>query len=74
MTSKTNAGYHNKLYIGFGVSGAIQHIQGMKNCDKIIAINTDENAEIFNYSDYKIVADAKKIIDDLLEEAQKYSS
>ena len=55
------------VYIAFGVSGAIQHVAGMKNCKTIVAINTDENAEIFNYADYKIVADAKMIIDELLE-------
>ncbi|MBR1616725.1 electron transfer flavoprotein subunit alpha/FixB family protein [bacterium] len=54
------------LYVAFGISGALQHIFGMKNSKKVIAINTDCNAEIFKYSDYKIVADAKKVIDDLL--------
>ena len=68
---QTGLTIQSKLYVGFGVSGAIQHIQGMKNCEKIIAINIDENADIFNYSDYKIITDAKKIIDDLLEKAQK---
>ena len=53
------------LYIAFGISGAIQHICAMKNSKTIISINTDENSEIFKYSDYKIVADAKKIIDEL---------
>lgn len=56
------------IYIAFGISGAIQHISGMKNCKTIIAINNDENADIFKYADYKIVADAKKVIDELLEE------
>lgn len=55
------------LYIAFGISGAIQHISGMKNSKKIVAINTDENAEIFKYADFKVVADAKMIIDELLE-------
>ncbi len=55
-----------ELYISFGVSGAIQHIMGMKNSKVIVAINTDENAEIFKYADYKIVADAKDVIDELL--------
>ena len=55
-----------EVYISFGVSGAIQHIMGMKNAKTIIAINTDENADIFNYADYKIVADAKEIIDEML--------
>ena len=54
------------LYITFGISGAVQHVVGMKNSKKIIAINSDEKAEIFKYADYKIVADAKKIIDELL--------
>lgn len=53
------------LYIAFGVSGAIQHIAGMKNSKTIIAVNNDENADIFKYSDYKIVADAKKMIDEI---------
>jgi len=59
------------IYIAFGISGAIQHIQGMKNSKTIIAVNTDKDAEIFKYSDYKIVADAKKIIDELLEMAKQ---
>ncbi len=54
------------VYVAFGISGAIQHICGMKNCKTIIAINTDENAEIFKYADYKIVEDAKALIDDML--------
>ncbi|MBQ8635492.1 electron transfer flavoprotein subunit alpha/FixB family protein [bacterium] len=57
-----------EVYVSFGVSGAIQHIMGMKNSKTVIAINTDENAEIFKYSDYRIVADAKKIIDEMLEQ------
>ena len=56
-----------ELYIAFGISGAIQHIMGMKNSKTIIAINTDNNADIFKYSDYKITADAKTVIDDLLD-------
>ena len=63
----TGATVEAEIYIAFGISGAIQHISGMKNCKTIIAINTDENADIFNYADYKIVADAKLIIDELLE-------
>jgi len=59
------------LYIGFGVSGAIQHVMGMKNCKTIVSVNTDENAEIFKYSDYKIVADAKKLIEELVERYSK---
>ena len=53
------------LYIAFGISGALQHTCGMKNSKIIVGINTDNNAEIFNYCDYKIVTDAKAIIDEL---------
>lgn len=63
---QTGATVEPELYIGFGVSGAMQHIQGMKNSKKIIAINLDESAPIFDYCDYKIVEDAKKVIDELV--------
>jgi electron transfer flavoprotein alpha subunit len=43
------------IYVGFGVSGACQHMVGIKNAKLVIAINSDENAPIFNYADYKIV-------------------
>lgn len=64
---QTGATVEADIYIAFGISGSIQHVAGMKNCKTVIAINTDENAEIFNYADYKIVADAKTVIDELLE-------
>ena len=53
------------LYIAFGISGALQHTCGMKNSRVIVGVNIDNNAEIFNYCDYKIVTDAKAIIDEL---------
>lgn len=54
-----------ELYIAFGVSGAIQHTSGIKNSKIIVGINNDPEAEIFKYCDYKIVANAKEIIDEL---------
>jgi len=70
---QTGAKVAPALYLAVGISGALQHIAGMIRSRKVLAINTDPQAEIFKYADYGVVGDAGRVLPGLVEELRRRS-
>jgi electron transfer flavoprotein alpha subunit len=59
-----------KLYLALGISGAPEHVEGMKNSSLVVAVNTDPHAPIFNVAHYGVVADVLEVVPALTEAVQ----
>lgn len=63
-----------KVYIAVGISGAIQHMQGIGQCDKVVAINTDEGCDMVKRADLSTIGDSSEILANLVNLVEEYKA
>ena len=65
--------FRSELYVAVGISGASQHLSGVIGSKKIVAINRDEDASIFESSDYGVVGECEAVIPALIKKLREMS-
>jgi electron transfer flavoprotein alpha subunit len=61
-----------RIYVAVGISGAIQHLQGIQTCDKVVAINLDERCDMVKRADLAVIGDASEILAALVARVERY--
>ncbi|WP_372599893.1 FAD-binding protein, partial [Amphritea sp.] len=61
-----------RVYLAVGISGAIQHMQGIGQCDKVIAINTDVGCDMVKRAALSVIGDSEEILGELIERVQEF--